>query len=401
MSLNEPVLYIGGRKMDSGKAGTPALAGLTLKWGTDNRLDFDPPSTLSGELLVRGAMPDYLDVGEPVGLIDPVSSRCLFAGTMEPLTATPEPAINGAYRVAFTATSPLAELAKHKIGDVNWPFDETAGGRRVRLLRAMPAGWGLYGPSGYDWANQTGQRWQSVFWLDLMARYVRSYNMVYHDTSTYVPGSGLSKRLTLSDARPKTDPLTAPSPTPQAGLWVKDTPAKATGVAYLPARAVELDMPWEKTPADVITDVQATNHGEAFLADGQTESGTHDFLMDSYGLDNAALQAAYGFRQHSIDISIAPTSQALTYAVLVRLVNYWLQTKTRWRPTALSIPDSRPLNASVLLGLLAVDTRYMAVVCVPNMPPNSPGPIRAYVMAGTATWTGKKWTTELTIGQPI
>lgn len=401
MSLNQPDLYIAGRKMQAGKTGpNPTLAGLTLKWGTDNRLDFDPPSTLSGELLARNGIPDYLDVGVPVGLVDPISSRCLFAGTLEPVTATPEPAIAGAYRISFTASSPLAELAKHEIHAVNWPFDETAAGRRVRLLRAMPAGWGIYGPSGWDWANQTGQRWKSANWLTLMQRYVRSYVMNYADTSTFIPGAGLSKRLTLCDSRPKTDPLTAPSPTPPAGLWVKDTPAKATGVAYLPAKSVALDMPWEKTPADVITDVQLTNHGEAFLADGQTESDTFEFLMDAY-VDNSALQAAYGFRQVGIDISIAPTSQALTDGAVSRIVNYWLQTKTRWRPTALSIPDSRPLNASVLLGLLAVDTRHMAVVCVPNMPENSPGPIRAYVMAGSATWTGKKWTTELTLGQPI
>lgn len=398
-TLGQPNLYIADNRMQGTKSATrPVLAGLKLSWGTDARFDTAPPATLSGELLVRGAIPSYLNVGASVGLMDPARSRCLFAGTMEPLTARPDPSVAGAMRVSFTATSPSAELGRHTVTDMDWPHEETAASRRGRLARSLPAGWTLDGVAGWDWINQGRQKYQSVDWMELAERYVRSYLQRLHDTSYYLPGSGMSKRLTISGERAKTLDLPADGPG-RWGTWRGLPSSGATGVAALPVSAVATDMSWEKTPEDVITDVQLTSTGGAFPTDESTE---FEYMMTSHGINNSWLQRTYGMRQLRLPTALSSFSrEALTAAMVDHLVPYWLDTQTSWRPTSLVIPDSRQLDIAPLLNLLAVDSRHLAVVTVPDMPQPAPGPVRSYVMAGNATWTGKKWTTELTLGRTL
>jgi hypothetical protein len=399
MSLGRPDLYIGGQLMQALKGDPqPALAGLRLRWGTDSRLELDPAATLSGQILIRGAMPSFLEVGAPVGLIDPVTARCLFAGNLAPLTAAPEDSVRGAMRVSFTAASPLSELVKHSVLDFDWPNDEQAWQRFDRLAAALPRGWAMTGNKGLTWINQARQLYQSIEWLTLAERFARGYSYRYHDTSTYIPGAGLSKRLTFTPERGKGTTNTATSPG-AGGVWYTGTgrPTGSSGMAILPESAVRRSVEWQKSPEDTITDVKITSYPALPSGD---ESAPFDYPMWAYGVNNDALQDAYGFRQVSIDTSLSSYNGTALAERIPQIVNYWLDTQTGWRPTGLQLPDSRRLGTDPLLNLLAVDTRGMAALSVPTAT-LAPGRIRSFVMAGEATWTGKKWTTDLTLGRTL
>lgn len=397
--MGRPDLYIAGQKMQTtNKSARPALAGVSIDWGTDSRFDTGPASTISGELLIRdGVIPSWLNVGATVALMEPTRARCLFAGKMEPLTARPDDIIEGAMRVSFTASSPLSELQRHNVTDLDWPFDEAAAARLARLRRAMPRGWTLDGADGWDWITTGRQKYQSVPWLDLAERYVRGYLQRIHDTSYYLPGVGLRKRITITNERAKGAALGSLD-AGRWGTWRGGQLTGATGVASLPLSAVGTDMEWEKTPEDVITDVNVSTTGGALPSDESTE---FEFLMDAY-VDNSKLQDTYGYRQLKVETSLAPKVQAaVAAAIRDHIVPYWLDTQTQWRPTKLTIPDSREIDIAPLLNLVAVDSRHMAVVSVPDIPATFPAPIRSFVQAGRTTWTGKKWVTELTLGRTL
>lgn len=400
MSLGAPVLYIDNRQIQTRKDDPrPALAGLKIDWGSDDAQDTAPAAKLSGQMLIRGAMPAWLDVGAPVGLIDPASSRCLFAGTLEPLTAAPDPSVPDAYRVSFTASSPKAELEKHNVLDIDWPFDEPAANRRNRLASAMPRGWTLDGAAGWTWIPQGRQKYQSVPWLELANRYAAGQLLRIHDTSTYVPGAGLRKRITISRERPKS--ATMPGGNPKRGSWLEyGGTAASTGIAILPPAAIDRpNLKWEKTPADVVTDVQITTSGGAYPSPADSDSSDFEFWMSVY-TDNSAMQDAYGYRQLRVETALAPSTPSTIKEAIRLLLERWLDTKTPWRPTTLALPNSNWLDDAPLLNLLAVDTRHMAAVAVPAATA-APGRIFAFVLAGTATWTGKKWETELTLGRTL
>lgn len=399
MSLGQPDLYIGSTRMQSTKNDPrPALAGLKLEWGEGSRTELAPPAKLSGQILIRGAMPSYLNVGAPVGLIDPASSRCLFAGRMAPLTAVNEDSVKGARRVTFTAASPVSEISQHTAVDVNYPQSEAADTRLARIRAAMPAGWELSGAAGWDWAPQGRQAYQSVLWLDLLARYVRGNLQRFDDTSTYIPGAGLQKRLTISAERPKSVEVLTTT-TGARGIWHPNALFGASGAAVLPASVVRRTVQWSKTPADLVTAIQGTTWGKE-LTGGETESPEHEYPLD-FVRDTAAMIRSYGYHPLRIETALSPQNVPAMVAALGRIYDYWLDGQSNWRPTSLMLPDSRRLDTAPLLNLLAVDTRARAVVSVPDAPADSPAPIRSPVMAAAATWTGTKWETELTLGRTL
>jgi hypothetical protein len=402
MSLGQPDLYIGGELMQTAAADPrPALAGLRLGWGNDSRLEMDPPSTLAGQFLIKGTMPAFLEVGAPVGLVDPVSARCLFAGNLGPLRAAPDDSVRDALRVSFTAASPLAELVKHKVLDVAWDANTPAATRFGTLAAAMPRGWTLTGSTGHTWINQTKQQYKAKEWLQLAERFCRSYTYRYHDTSYYTPGAGLSKRITFSPERGKILPPGGLEPAGERGLWSTYTPGGASGVAVLPNSGVRVGVEWEKTPEDMITDVQVSTF-QATETDADKDSTEFEFAMSltPFFIDNSALQDAYGYRQVKIETSLSAFNASAIAAQGQNIVNYWLDTENKWRPTGLQLPDSRVLDTDPLLNLLAVDTRGTAALAVPDAD-LAPGLIQSFVMAGQATWTGKKWLTDITLGRTL
>lgn len=398
MSLGRPDLYIAGQLMQTGKADTrPALAGASFRWGNDSRLDQDPPATLSAQILIIGAMPDFLNVGAAVGLNDPETARCLFAGTIQTLKAAPDDRRADALRVTFTAASPLAELIKHPVFDFDWPNNEIASTRFVRLATSMPRGWALTGQQGLGWVHQGRQKYQSIEWIKLAERFANSYTYRYHDTSYHTPGSGVFKRITFTPERPKT--ITEATIDPGTdGVWWQGTgmPGSSTGMAVLPASVVHRGIEWEKTPDDTVTDVKVTSWG---AATAEPESGEYDYDMNRL-VNNQALQDAYGFRQITIETALSAYNGPAVDARVAEIANYWLEADTEWRPTGLQLPDSRKVDTAAQLNLLAVDTRHMASISVPDAAA-APGRIRSFVIAGAATWTGKKWITDLTLGRTL
>lgn len=405
MSLGKPDLYIGDQLMQTAKGDPrPALAGLRLSWGNDSLIEPDPAAKLSGQLLIKGAMPGFLEVGAPVGLIDPITSRCLFAGNLAPLTADPDERVQDALRVSFTAASPKQELEKHSVLDFDWPLNEHPVSRFSRLASSMPRGWTLNGSNGaeYDWIPAGRQKFQNRPWLDLAEWYCNSYRYRYHDTSYYTPGAGLTKRMTFTRGRDKTIPAGAPGPGP-GGVWHTGTgkPAAATGLAVLPEAAVRRDGQWIKSPEDTITDVKVSSWGGALAGttDPDKESYEFEYWMDVY-VNNTALQDAYGFRQVKVPTSFSASNTGAVTENIKLIVAFWLDTATGWRPTGLQLPDSRRLSTDALVNLLATNTRHMSAVSVPTAA-QLPGLIRAYVTAGDATWTGKKWITDLTLGRTL
>lgn len=402
MSLGRPDLYIGGQKMQTAKADPrPLLAGLKLSWGGDSQFDFDPPATLSGQLLIRGALPDYLDTGTPVGLVDPWSTRSLFAGTLEPLRAVPEPALAGAYRVSFTASSPISELQRHTVTEVDWPSEEHSGARVQRIREALPAGWQLSGPAGPAWLPQGQQRHPTIEWMVLAERYFRGNFQRIHDTSVYIPGAGLTKRLSITPERHRGAWLPAPATGPD-GVWVESPELAAfgaSGTAVIPPSAIAKDgLEWEKTPEDVVTGVQVTTYGGALVGSNDADESSEWEWPLNWQRDNSALIREFGQRIARVETALSPQHIVATKEMIRAIQDNWLDARTAWRPTTLILPDSRRLSSAVLLNLLSTHSRGRAAVNVPAIT-NLPGRIRAFVLGGNATWDGKKWITELTLGR--
>lgn len=401
ISLGQPDLYIAGRLMQTHpKDPQPALAGLRIDWGTDSMLDLDPASTLSGQLLIKGKLPEYLHVGTPVGVVDPSTSRTLFAGTLQPLRAVAEPAVAGAMRVSFTAASPFTELEKHTALDVDFPQDESAAGRLRRVMEYLPAGWLVESEPGLDWILQGQQRYQSIDWLTLAGRYARGNLQRISDASTYVPGVGLRKRISITAERPRSAVLPAAVPG-EGGIWSPSTTGRISGTAILPSDVVSADIEWEKTPADVVTAVQVTTWGMWLVGThAEDDSFEHEWPVTFGGLDTSAAVAEYGLQQARIETSLSAQNVNATKAAVKMIQENWLDTRTAWRPTTLRLPDSRKIAKTPLLNLLACSSRAKAGLHVPGVTDSLPAPIRAYVLAGSATWTGTHWTTDLTLGRP-
>lgn len=394
MTLGQPDLYIAGRKLAAGSsAAVTALAGLKIRWGTDNPVDMPPASTLSGQLLVRGTIPPYLDVGADVGLVDPATSRCLFAGKLQPLTARRDEQLSEGMRIGFTAASPVAELEKHNMIDLYWAGEgENSAARLPRLRAAMPRGWSLAGgENGATWTMHGTQKYQSVRLLDLLTRYVRGNNQRYADTSVYVPGAGLQKRLTITGER-----ATRELPRDDPGVWGQWLWEHSTAV--LPASAVSDQIDWEKTPDDLVTGVQVTTWGKWLINPGEDdESAEWEWPLDWAG-DNSAAREAQGISTVRIETMLSPQYRDSTLGAVQQIGRQWLNSATGWRPTSLELPDSRRIGTQTLVNLLAVDTRSTVAITVPQAA-GLPAAIRAYVLAGTAEWTGRQWITNLTLGR--
>lgn len=416
MSVAPPNVYIGGVLMNNhAYASVPMLAGLSFDWGTESLVDFDDPKTLSAQLLIRTPSTlDFLATGQPFGVLDPDTGDTLFAGRIATLTARPDSRKKDALLVSLTATDTLADLLPYRLQQVAWvpPANSpglTGQARHNQLAAVMPPGWTLAGGTPHDsWTSAGPFQGAAVPLIELIDRHCRSVLGRRHITTTYVPSAGgLVPRLTITAERAKaanTDRLAART----TGEWYSTTTAPAsTGFLQLAGNHVSREIEWEKTPDDTITDVALrTPILEFEVVNGQAvakpEMGSWDIWVNSYlNVNNAAMQAAYGFHQIQLDVDTHGGIAEINPHI-GQIVNYWVDADTEWRPTSVLIPDSRRLPLATLRTLLNVTTRHNAYVTVDGLPANNPAggsKVRAYVTAGSATWTGKKWEIALTLGR--
>lgn len=417
MSVTAPNVYIGGVLMNSyAYSSVPMLGGLSFGWGNDSLVDFDSPKTLSAQLLIRTPSTlDFLAKGKPFGVLDPDTGNTLFAGRISTLTARPDSRKKDALLVSLTATDTLADLLPYRLESVYWVQPANSAGltgqaRHNQLAGVMPPGWTLAGGTPHDsWTSAGPFRGAAVPLIELIDRHCRSVLGRRHITTTYVPSAGgLVPRLTITPERAKAaavDRLAARS----NGEWHSTSTAPAsTGFLQLAGNHVSREIEWEKTPDDTITDValrtpilefEVNDAGQVVTKE---EMGSWDIWVNSYlNVNNARLQAEYGLHQIQLDVD-THGGDSRTNPHIGQIVNYWVDADTEWRPTSVLIPDSRRLPLATLRTLLNVTTRHNAYVTVDGLPANNPAggsKVRAYVIAGTATWTGKKWEITLTLGR--
>lgn len=417
MTLAAPHVYIGDVLMDShALSDIPVLAGLSFDWGTDSMIDFDDSKTLSAELLIREPSTlDFLTVGAPFGLIDPETGTTFFAGRIATLRAKPDSRRSDALLISLTAADTTADLQQYRVQRIDWWRPGTnlpatlAAERHNQLRSAMPAGWTLDGGTQRDtWTTAAPQRGTATELLPYIDRHCRSVIGRRHNTSRYIPGTGLAPRLTITEERSKVataDRLT----TDAAGKWQMSTTAPSnSAVVKLAGNQVAAAIEWEKNPDDVITDVALTLHSVNYEVDNNgtvtptEDNGTFDLWVGVYlGVDNTAIQQKYGFHQLQLDIDSAGGSSQ-TNPHIGQIVNYWIEADAQWRPTAVSIPDSRRLPDNTVRALLGTSSRINAYTTIDGLPANNPAGgsrVRGYAIGGSATWTGKKWVIELTLGR--
>lgn len=410
MTLATPSVYIGTRLMDAlAVDDMPVLAGMKFDWGNEDQVDFDKPGTLSCRLLIRTpATTDFLTKGQPLGI--KIGTATVWAGRITQLTARPSKSKRDALEVSITAADTLADLEQYRV-KVFWPADNastiTAATRRGQLAAAMPAGWELQnnGAGGLDWTTARGQRWTAEPFLPIVDMHCRSTLNRRHVTSQYDPVAGLVPRLTLTAERAKSASADTLA-TKADGTWYMTTTAPAnTGVVALAAGMVSRDVVWEKTPDDTVTDVQLKSFGISYAGPGviseDDSNGDYNIWVNDYtGVNNAAMQAAYGFHQVEFDVDTLGGSNASPH--VGNIVNYWVDADAQWRPTGIEVPDSRKLPDATALAILDVAKRYKAYATVDGLPQNNPAGgsrVRAYIIAGDAEWTGKKWRFNLTFGR--
>lgn len=422
MTLTAPHVYIGRQRMnDLATDAAPLLAGLSFNWGTDSQVDFEDPGTLSAKMLIREPSTlDFLTKGAEVGVVDPGSGETVFAGRITTLRARNHPTKKGALVITITAADTLADLNGYRIGATFWKapasdvlapgYATTATTRRAQLRAALPAGWTLEGTTKHDWTGAREQRFSAHSYVPILDRHLRSCIGRRHTTSRYVPGEGLKNAITVTDERAKDSPIERLAARSD-GTWYMSTAAPANSAfAALSAREVQDSIEWEKTPDDTITDVALSSWGITYAWDSETgeqntedSAATSDIWVGSHpGVNMGPMQRAHGFHSVSFDVDTLGGMTGGGSPHIADIVNYWLDADTQWRPTSLTIPDSRRLADALVLRLLSVTRRYLAYATVDGLPANNPAGgsrVRGYIIAGNAEWTGKKWVIELTLGR--
>lgn len=419
MTMQAPHVYIGTERMnDYALAKIPMLAGLTFNWGTDSQTDFDDPATMTAQLLVREPSNlDFLVKGAEVGVLDPGSGETLFAGRISTLRAKREKRKKNALLITMTCTDTLADLNNYRVERVEWlaPAGQsgawaiTAARRREQLRSALPAGWTLEGATSHDWTFAREQRWEGHAYTPLLDMHCRSTVARRHLTSRYVPGTGLVNRITITNERAKASP-TETLAARSNGNWYMSTAAPVnSGVARLESGHVENSIEWEKTPDDTITDVALTTWGITYENDSttgqlntETSKSSDMWVGNQPGVNMGPMQRTYGFHGVTFDVDTLGVGGGGTSPHIANIVNYWLDADTLWRPTTVSVPDSRRLPDTSLLNLLSATRRYLVYLTISGLPENNPAGfsrVRGFVLAGEATWTGKKWAIELTLGR--
>lgn len=421
MSLGAPLVYIGDRLMNNyALSKTPMLAGLSFTWGTDSQVELDDPATLSAQLLVTEPSDlTFLVKGAAFGLLDPGSGETLFAGRISTLKAKRDKRKKKALLISITAADTQADLAGYRMPAARWIERQADGSnyvsstrRREQLRSVLPAGWAIDGGSRYDWHFARGQLFEDGEpFLPVLDRHTRTVIGRRAFTSRYVPGTGLRPSVTITNERSKD----APVETLQAranGQWFRNATAPENSAhVYLDAAALDAETEWEKTPDDTVTDVALTAWGSSLNQDlefqptASTDVWVEAYLRGNAGItpaDLAWIQRTYGYQQLQLDTDIAPSSPLSGNPQIENIVGYWLEADTLWRPTALMIPDSRKLNDTTVLGMISATRRYLAYVSASKLGENTPAGgsrVRGYILGGTATWTGKKWAIELTLGR--
>ena len=423
MSLGAPQVYIGRQRMnDYALSKTPMLAGLSFTWGTDSQTDFDDPATLQAELLIREPSDlTFLVKGAEFGVLDPGSGETLFAGRISSLKAKRDKRKKKALLISITAADTQADLAGYRIGSARWLDRDsseymyaTSARRRNQLRGALPAGWTIDGAAAADWFPARVQVLDAEPYLPVLDRHVRTVIGRRAFTSRYVPGTGLVPRVTITNERSKS----APIETLQArsnGQWFRNPTAPiASAHIHLDAGAVSEETEWEKTPDDTVTDVALTSWGSKLGNDENTgqlvnqPTDSMDIWADPYLAGSSTeddlrwLQKTYGFQQLQLDTDMFAGTVERMREPVTSLIDYWLEADTLWRPTSLTIPDSRKVSDYVALSMLSATRRYLAYLSVSRLQENTPAGgsrVRGYILGGTATWTGKKWQIELTLGR--
>jgi len=421
MTLAAPSVYIGTELMDAhALADMPVLAGLSFKWGNDDQIEFDGPGTMACELLLRTPnSTDFLAKGAPIGVM--VDGTTVWAGRITTLRAVSDNRKRDALLVSITAADTLADLEAYRT-TVDWytagdtAYTRDAAYRRGQLAAALPAGWTMDGPTPNGWTTARSQRWTQEPYLNLLDMHLRSTVARRHITTGYVPGAGLSRRLTIEPERSKAAAAETLTANP---AWGMSTAAPAnSGFVKLTGGMVDREIEWEKTPDDTITDVQLSSIGVEFgwneeaqavtPGDKSKASDTWDYRPNNNGNPGidfgalAAMQDKYGYHQAEFDIDSIGGYPNSGDPHISLIVNYWLDADAQWRPTGISVPDSRKLPDATALALLDVAKRYKAYATVDGLPANNPAGgsrVRAYVIAGDAQWTGKKWRFNLTFGR--
>lgn len=413
-----PNVYIAGVLMDSyAVAEVPMLAGLNFNWGNESQVEFEAPATLSAQLLVRvPSTLEFLSTGAEFGLVDPASGATLFAGRVATLKATPDSRISDALLISLTAADTNADLNEYRVENIDWVIpggtssDTTADVRRDQIRAVMPDGWTLQSTTAaYDWTTAREQRWQAKPILPVLDMHLRSTISRRHNTTRYIPGTGLAPRITIAAERAKDAPAETLA-TKADGTWYMSTAApRNTAFIQLEAGHVAADIEWEKTPDDTITDVQLHSKGVTSEYNSQTgtvelseeSNSSYDIWVNLYpNVDNTAIQRKYGFHQLELDVDTLGGGQESPHVGFI--VNYWVDADAQWRPTGVHVPDSRVLADAEVLGMLDVERRYNAYVTVSGLPANNPAGgsrVRGYAIAGDATWDGDKWQINLTLGR--
>lgn len=423
MAITAPHLYIGGVRMaDHALADRPVLSGLSFVWGTDSIFEYAGAGTLSAVMLIRSPGDlSFLAKGAEVGLIDS-SGATLFTGRITELSAEADEQVKTALRVAITAADTTAELESYDVGPISWGYTGHTGGssntRLAQIRAAAPAGWSLVGTARTPEHTNSAIVFTRKSWLWLLDLTLRGQRMRRHNTSTFTPGAGISRQLSILPERQRTagaDKLRTRNN--QTWYAAPSAPNGALAMLDLPARSLERAVSWRKSTDDTITSVKLTVHSWAtkWRSDNSIDATYHESESIEVDTDEYVnmrpLQAAAGVHQIDIETDLLMNVQVPWYELPLKpaipgqvrdIINLWLDAGGDWRPDDVTIFDSRKLTDYTVRTLLDVTKRHMLFAYISGMSPVSPitpSLVRAFVIAGRAVWDRDRWIITLTFGR--
>lgn len=418
MEMSTPEVYIAGLKMsDHGTANRPLLDALTITWGSDSVYEYDAPMTMTAQLLIRTETVSlgFLKRGASTAVIDPAGPT-LFAGRITALTTSPHPSIPGAWVYTINAAGFQADLENYSIGPIRWAYTTDAHVALDRLNNKLPGNWTMDGALRTPEWGTSVMIYQRENWLVLLDRLLRGQRARRHETTTYAPGAGLTRRLTITNER---------SP---------NGPAADSVILRLDSSNIAEDIVWEQTPDDLVTDIKLsayawlsnwkTDNNGRIYSDISNGSTSYEMPVEDY-VDTRTLQNAAGIHQITIDTHLRVIDPYVRNGITLpdepepdpdlpilplipgqvrSICSYFLNSDTPWRPTEVTVADSRLLSKAAVLDLLDVTKRYRGYLIIQELPANNPTryqKVAAHIIAGSAVWEGKKkrWNLTLTLGR--
>lgn len=384
-----PEVWLQGKQITGyASDAAPVLAGLTLEWGASNDIEHQEPAQLDFSILFLDGVMDQADFRRGAELEITYNQRTVFAGLIRSANALAGPK---GLTVTGKCIEHLADLDGTYL-QTEWLF-ETSKVRWQTLRTAFDGkGWELLPRARSHPYHEATTYYSSIKLMTLLERYIAANgNTTRWDTSERV--DGVLKRSITSGVRGAStgsNRLETDGPT-----WIVEySTSTNTGViTWLEANNV-LRNAWTLEPGTAINSVNLSTQETKTDDDGKQVTD----LVQSVR-NNTASIARDG--TNAVEVTASAFDPDVDWKT--GIADTWFRPDTGWVLDEAQIRNSNEITLARLMRLLDTKIRTQNLVIIRGIRDHTPhqgaGNLRASLIGGTYTWTGKKWDLSLKLGR--